>query len=169
MNLARSKSRLKLFLIGPLLFGMLVIDFFRKLKWNREETIICPFGTEHLPTDQLCTCGIGKNDRIVAFDGGLERWSGGFWDLERGIALQPCSKMHPDAEEITGQFHLNEEEQALIKQWRNFSADVVETLGRRAFFRYEVLVRMGDSVFEIMSRTQGMVEPTEPFRHKDKN
>lgn len=181
MSAKTRKSRLSPLLIGPLFLVALFAGFFevlaglgqkkknKKKKDEEPEVVVCPFGTGHDESEELCDCGFGDHSTIVSIDGYTGPWSGGFYALRQDMALQPCAKVHPEYTEATKQFALTDEEAIIIAQWREFREDVLKAFGRRHAYRYELLVRMGDMVYEIMARTQGIVEPTEPFQHKEKN
>ena len=170
------KSRLSPFLIGPLFLVALIAGFVeglgrprKKKKESEPEIIVCPFGTAHDYSEELCDCGLGDRETIVSLDGYRGPWTGAFYALHQEMALQPCSAAHPEYVEATRQHALTDEEAIIIAQWREFREDVLKAFGRRHVYRYELLVRMGDMVYEIMTRTQGIVEPTEPFQNKEKN
>lgn len=135
---------------------------------RRVGTVTCPFGTAHAADERICECGYGHKEYVITVDGETTPWNGGFWDLKHDIALQPDASLHPETSHVSSQWALTQEEMLLVDQWRTFREEVLESYGDDKPYRYEILVKMGDLTHEILSRTQGLVEPSDPHKTKKK-
>lgn len=109
----------------------------------------CSFRERHWRWSRFCYCGFAQR---------LPDWHGGVLDLRSNQELQPCAACFEDHSWVNHQWHLTQEEEAILTSWRGYRAEVLDVLGKQTPYRYEIVVDLNGTKLPLMSRVKGFAD-----------